>query len=74
MCLKKKCELQDLSLTELRGVNSTFDQDFYDCLALDSVLAIHDVPGGTAPVRVRQALAEAKRRIKSMSEEVNAHA
>jgi len=74
MCLKKKCELQDLSLTELREVNSVFDQDFYACLALDSVLAIHDVPGGTAPSRVRQAIAEAKRRIESMTEEIHAHA
>ena len=60
LCLEKQCELQDLSLEELRSVNPLFDQDFYACLKLESVLAIHDVPGGTAPARVRQAMADGK--------------
>ena len=74
MCLEKECELQDLSLDELHSVNPLFDEHFYSRLTLDSVLSIHDVPGGTAPLRVRQAIAEAKRTIESMSEEVHAHA
>lgn len=74
MCLARGCELQDLSLSELHSVNPVFDQDFYPCLKLDSVLAIHDVPGGTAVARVRQALTEAKHRIESVFEEVHAHA
>jgi hypothetical protein len=37
------------------------------------VLAIHDVPGGTAPARVRQAIAEAKHKIETISEEIHAH-
>jgi argininosuccinate lyase len=73
-CLEKGCELQDLSLDELRAVNPLFDQDFYACLTLESVLAIHDVPGGTAAARVRQAIAEAKHRLESIFEEVHAHA
>ena len=74
MCLEKHCELQDLSLEELRSVNLKFDQDFYACLKLESVLAIHDVPGGTAPARVRQALIDARQRIESIREDVHAHA
>ncbi len=74
MCLEKQCELQDLSLQELRSVNLKFDNDFYACLKLESVLAIHDVPGGTAPARVRQAMAEARQRIDSIREEAHAHA
>jgi argininosuccinate lyase len=74
MCLEKHCELQDLSLEELRTVNPKFDQDFYPCLKLESVLAIHDVPGGTAPARVRQAMADARHRIESIREDVHAHA
>jgi argininosuccinate lyase len=74
MCLEKHCELQDLSLEELRSVNLKFDQDFYACLKLESVLAIHDVPGGTAPARVRQAMADARQRIESIREDVHAHA
>jgi len=73
-CLEKHCELQDLSLEELRSVNPKFDQDFYACLKLDAVLAIHDVPGGTAPARVKQALADARQRIESIREDVHAHA
>jgi len=74
MCLEKHCELQDLSLEELRTVNPKFDQDFYPCLKLESVLAIHDVPGGTAPARVRQAMADARHRLESIREGVHAHA
>jgi argininosuccinate lyase len=74
MCLEKRCELQDLSLEELRSVNVKFNQDFYACLKLESVLAIHDVPGGTAPARVRQAMADARQKIESIREDVHAHA
>ena len=74
MCLEKPCELQDLSLEELHSVNSQFDHDFYACLKLESVLALHDVQGGTALVRVRQAMAEARQSIESIREDVHAHA
>jgi argininosuccinate lyase len=74
LCLEKGCELQDLSLEELHKVNAAFDQDFYSCLTLPSVLAIHDVPGGTAPARVRQAMVDARKRIEAMREEAHAHA
>jgi argininosuccinate lyase len=74
MCLEKRCELQDLSLEELCSANLKFDNDFYACLKLESVLAIHDVPGGTAPARVKQAMADARLRIESIREDVHAHA
>ena len=74
MCLEKQCELQDLSLEELRSVNLKFDNDFYACLKLESVLAVHDVPGGTAPAQVKQAMADARQSIESIREGVHAHA
>ncbi len=74
LCLEKNCELQDLSLEELRKLNSAFDGDFYSCLSVQSVLAIHDVPGGTAPARVRQAIGEVKKKINALREEIHAHA
>ncbi len=74
LCMQKGCELQDLSLEELRAFNSEFEQVFYDCLSLNAVLSIHDVPGGTAPCRVRQALADAKHRVEAISEDLHAHA
>ena len=74
MCLERQCELHDLSLEELRSVNLKFDHDFYACLKLESVLAIHEVPGGTAPARVKQAITDAQQRIESIRESVHAHA
>jgi argininosuccinate lyase len=74
LCLEKGCEFQDLPLEELKKLNPAFDQNFYACLQLDRVLGIHDVPGGTAPARVRQALTDAKQRIGSIREEIHAHA
>jgi argininosuccinate lyase len=74
ICLDKGCELQDLSLAELRQANPAIAEDFYAALRLESVLAIHDVPGGTAPVRVRQAIAEARAKAELMREETHAHA
>ncbi len=73
-CIERNCELGDLPLEELRQLNSAFDQDFYSSLTLQAVLNIHDVPGGTAPARVRQAIADAKRKVESMREDVHAHA
>jgi argininosuccinate lyase len=74
LCLEKGCELRDLPLEELQKLNPAFDQSFYSCLNLQSVLAIHDVPGGTSPARVRQAMEDAKQRIEAMREASHAHA
>ncbi len=74
MCVERNCELQDLPLEDLRSLSPAFGEDFYTSLSLAAVLAIHDVPGGTAPSRVRQAIAIARKKIESLREEVHAHA
>ena len=74
MCIERGCELKDLSLSELQSFTPAFEQDFYACLQLPSVLAIHDVPGGTAPTRVRQAISTTRKKIELLREEVHAHA
>jgi argininosuccinate lyase len=74
LCLEKHCELQDLTLDELRTLNPLFDDSFRDYLRPASVLAIHDVVGGTAPARVRQGIVAARTKINSLREEVHAHA
>src|SRR5271166_2559818 len=71
LCLEKNCKLQDLTLDELRTFSPAFDQDFHECLKLNSVLAIHDVVGGTAPARVRQGIGVARKKIESLREEVH---
>ena len=72
--LDKHCELQELLLEELQGIDSHFDRDFYDFVKLDNVLAIHDLPGGTAPAFVRQAIAGARKKAGTLREEAHAHA
>ncbi len=74
ICLERGCEMQDLPLSDLQNLSPAFDEAFYESLKLSSVLAIHDVPGGTAPARVRQAIAAARKVISSLREEVHAHA
>jgi argininosuccinate lyase len=67
LALEKNCELDELSLEELKQFRPEFDGDFFDSLKLESVLASHDVPGGTAPGRVREALGEARRRVEEIA-------
>jgi len=74
MCLERNCELHDLSLGDLQSLSPAFGEDFYQSLTLASVLAVHDVPGGTAPIRVRQAIVAARNKVESLREEVHAHA
>jgi argininosuccinate lyase len=74
LCLEKRCELQDLALDELRALNPVFDESFRDSLKLAAVVAIHDVIGGTAPARVRQEIATARKKIECLREGVHAHA
>jgi argininosuccinate lyase len=73
-CLEKGCELADLPMDELRRLNPVFDQDFYSRLTLQSVLGIHNVAGGTAPARVKHAIAEAKQKIAALRGLAHAHA
>jgi argininosuccinate lyase len=74
ICLERNCELQDLSLQELQSLSPAFGEDFKESLTLPAVLAAHDVAGGTAPGRVRQAIGAAKKKIESLCKEVHAHA
>jgi argininosuccinate lyase len=74
LCLEKGCELQELSLEELQQFSPEFEQHIYTRLSVESVLALHDVQGGTAPARVKQAIAESKRKLAAMREVAHAHA
>lgn len=73
-CVARKCEIEDLTLEELRELSPAFAPDIYDQLSLQAVLACHDVPGGTAPGRVRQAIDEARERLASLREAHVTHA
>ncbi|HZD31569.1 MAG TPA: argininosuccinate lyase [Candidatus Angelobacter sp.] len=60
LCVERGCELEHLSAEDLASCGITADAAFYEALQLQQVLAIHDVPGGTAPSQVRAALKQAK--------------
>ena len=60
-CLDKGCELGDLSLQELKEFGVEFDTDFFASITLQATLDCHDVIGGTATARVREALRLHKR-------------
>lgn len=74
LCLKKHCEIEDLTLDELRGFSSAFNADIFRELKLDAVLECHDVEGGTAPNRVRDALRAARKQLAALQEAYVTHA
>jgi argininosuccinate lyase len=67
-CLDKGCELGDLSLEELRQFGDEFDHDFFAAITLEATLDCHDVMGGTARHRVKQAVADTAKRVESLAE------
>ena len=73
-CVLQDCGLEQLSLDELREFSPAFDADIYEALKVEAVLACHDVPGGTAPHRVQQALAAARDKLATMQEAHGTHA
>jgi argininosuccinate lyase len=73
-CLQRGCELEHLSLEELRDFSPAFEIDIYENLRMESVLACHDVSGGTAPHRVQQALKTAREKLATLQEAHGTHA
>jgi argininosuccinate lyase len=73
-CVTRGCELQDLPLEELHKFSPAFGPDIYQQLKLEAVVACHDVPGGTAPERVQQAIREAREKLAALQEAHVTHA
>lgn len=68
--LETNRELQHLTLDELRNICPEFGADFYASITLEATLDCHDVVGGTARHRVKQALADARKRLEAESGKV----
>jgi len=73
-CVLRDCQLEQLSLEELREFSPAFDADVYEQLTVENVLACHDVLGGTAAHRVQQALNAAREKLATMQEAHGTHA
>jgi argininosuccinate lyase len=61
--LERGCELQGLTLDELKQFGPEFEADFFASITLDATVNCHDVMGGTAVGRVREALAAREARL-----------
>jgi argininosuccinate lyase len=71
--IEKGVELDALSLDELRQFGDEFEEDFFAAVALKATLDCHNVTGGTARERVKEALAAASKRLAALVQEA-AHA
>ena len=71
--LEKGVELNALTLDELRQFGEEFEEDFFAAVTLTATLDCHNVTGGTARERVKEALAAASKRIDALAQEA-AHA
>ncbi len=74
LCIERRCELQDLAISELQAIHPAFADDVFQALTLDAVLRIHNVEGGTAPGHVKRAIQRAEQRISLLRGDVHAHA
>jgi len=58
-CESQRVQLHDLPLEKYLEFSEVFESDVLD-ISIDSSIAARDIPGGTAPKRVQQALSDAK--------------
>jgi argininosuccinate lyase len=52
--------LEELTLEDFKGIEPSVGEDVYDHLSLEAGVQGRDLPGGTAPARVEQALSQAR--------------
>ena len=60
MAIEAKVDLAELSLEDMRSVSGAIEADVFEVLALEGSVAARAHPGGTAPARVREAVAFAR--------------
>lgn len=60
LAIERGVELNELRLSDLKQFGDEFDEDFFDAVSLQATLDCHDVEGGTATGRVREALRRAR--------------
>ena len=58
-------DLSEMTLDELRSFSPVVENDVFEVLTLEGSVAARDHPGGTAPARVRAAVARARERLGS---------
>ncbi len=71
--LEKGCELEGLTLDELKQFGPEFEADFFASITLDATVDCHDVVGGTAVSRVKDALTKQESRLAAAMGQMDAH-
>ena len=56
----RRCALSDFTLAELQAIDPRIDEGTREALSIDASVAARTSAGGTAPVRVREAIARAR--------------
>jgi argininosuccinate lyase len=59
-----------MPLSKLKSFSPLFEPDLAEVLTLESALASCDVPGGTAPARVREAIADCHSRLEQWTHSI----
>jgi len=67
--IEKGVELDALTLDELRQFGDEFEKDFFAAITLTATLDCHNVTGGTARDRVKEALIAASKRLAALAQE-----
>jgi len=65
--LDKGCELNELTLDELKQFGDEFGADFHDAITLRATVDCHDVIGGTATAQVAASLALAREKVAALT-------
>jgi len=66
LAIELGCNLQELAVKDLQAIHPAFGPGLAAKLELPAVLALHDVEGGTAPERVKQAIQRARERVSAL--------
>jgi argininosuccinate lyase len=69
--LERGSELDGLTVAELKQFGPEFEADFFSSITLDGTVNCHDVIGGTAVARVREALAAQEARLSAAMGQVD---
>ena len=65
--IRQGSEMEDLELSELKQFHEKIEADVYDYLTLQGSVSARDHAGGTAPARVREAVAGARRYLATLT-------
>ena len=66
--MEQGLELHEMAIADLLSVSAAFGEDFYANVTLEAVLDCHDVTGGTARLKVAEALAAMEQQVKQRQE------